>query len=38
MLKNYFDSLGIKKYDERKDKGGDKVSNKGVDKFLEVHD
>ena len=37
-LKKYFDSLGIKKEDQRKDKCNNKGSGEDDDKFLEVHD
>jgi len=38
MLKKYFDSLGINKDDQRKDKGNNKGSSEDDDKFPEVHD
>jgi hypothetical protein len=38
MLKNYFDSLGIKRDDQKKDKGGDRGGDKDDDKLPEVYD
>jgi hypothetical protein len=38
MLKKYFDSLGQKKDDQKKDKGDDKVGSKDDDGFPAVHD
>jgi len=38
MLKKYFDSLGLKKDDQRKDKGDDKSRNKEDEGFPAVHD
>ena len=38
MLKKNFDSLGLKKYDHRKDKSDDKGGNKEGERFLTVHD
>ena len=38
MLKKYFDSLGLKKDDQKKDKGDNKGGSKDDDGFLIVHD
>jgi len=38
MLKKYFDSLGLKKDDPRKDKSDDKGENKEDEGFPAVHD
>ena len=38
MLKKYFDSLGLKKDDQRKDKSDDKGGNKEDEGFPTVHD
>jgi len=38
MLKKYFDRLGLKKDDQRKDKGDDKGGSKDDEGFLIVHD
>ena len=38
MVRNYFDSLGIKRDDQKKDKECDKGSGKDDDKFPKVHD
>ena len=38
MLKKYFDSLGLKKDDQRKDKGDDKGGSKDDEGFPVVHD
>jgi hypothetical protein len=38
MLKKYFDSLGLKKDDQRKDKSDDKGGSKDDEGFPSVHD
>ena len=38
MLKKYFDSLGLKKDDQRKDKSDDKEGNRGDEGFPAIHD
>jgi len=38
MLKRHFDGLGLKKDDQKKEKGGDKVEDKEDEGFLAVHD
>ena len=38
MLKKYFDSLGLKKDDQKKDKGDDKGGSMDDDEFPAVHD
>ena len=38
MLKKYFDSLGLKKDDQRKDKSDDKGGSKDDEGFPTVHD
>jgi hypothetical protein len=38
MLKKYFDSLGLKKDNQKKDKGDDKGGSKDDEGFLAVHD
>ena len=38
MLKKYFDSLGLKKYDQRKDKDNNKGGEKDDEGFPAVHD
>ena len=38
MLKKYFDSLGLKKDDQRKDESDDKGRNKEDDGFPAIHD
>ena len=38
MLKKYFDNLGLKKDDQKKDMGDDKGGSKDDDRFPTVHD
>jgi len=38
MLKRYFDSLGLKKDDQKKEKSGDKGDDKEDEGFRAVHD
>jgi len=38
MLNKYFDSLGLKKDDQKKDKGDDKGGSKDNNRFPTVHD